>query len=115
MSEINTGEISDGYHTFNELYEFREALNAALFNFMAVLPDNPHRVHKSRRHSDGEECFGGGWFVVYAYLNGKQISFHYPMKDWNDFKIPEQPFGDTWDGHSAQDALERIQNFNRGE
>lgn len=26
------GETSDGYHTFNELYEFRMIYNAALFN-----------------------------------------------------------------------------------
>ena len=25
-------DISDGYHTFNELYEFRKLYNAALFN-----------------------------------------------------------------------------------
>ena len=27
-----TGNTSDGYHTFNELYEFRKVFNAALFN-----------------------------------------------------------------------------------
>ena len=29
---IDKGKISDGYHTFDELYEFRKVYNAALFN-----------------------------------------------------------------------------------
>ena len=28
----NIGEFSDGYHTFNELYDYRKAYNAAFFN-----------------------------------------------------------------------------------
>ncbi len=35
-SEIK-GSLSDGYHTFNELYEFRKMYNAALFNEWAKL------------------------------------------------------------------------------
>lgn len=30
------GNYSDGYHTFNELYEFRKVYNAALFNDWGV-------------------------------------------------------------------------------
>jgi len=44
------GEISDGYHTFNELYYYRMLYNAAFFN---TLPKC--MVHKSKRHHDGEE------------------------------------------------------------
>ena len=70
------GNYSDGYHTFNELYEFRKFYNAALFNEWAkqevrnprwVREDNQpvklpkHDVHKSWKHFDGELCFGGGW------------------------------------------------------
>ena len=31
-----TEQMSDGYHTFAELYEFRKAYNAALFNEWAA-------------------------------------------------------------------------------
>lgn len=31
----NRGEISDGYHTFNELYRYRMLYNAAFFNELA--------------------------------------------------------------------------------
>lgn len=79
------GEISDGYHTFNELYYYRMLYNAAFFN---MLPKE--WTHKSKRHNDGEECFGGGWFIVMANLPTGQISNHYELKDWNLFQIPEK-------------------------
>ena len=97
------GEISDGYHTFNELYYYRMLYNAAFFN---LLPK--HLVHKSRRHHDGEECFGGGWFIVMAQLPTGQISNHYELKDWDLFQVPEQEKADEWDGHTPKEAAERI-------
>ena len=103
-----TGETSDGYHTFNELYEFRKLYNAAFFN---TIPDY---CHKSLKHSDGELCFGGGWFIVTCYLNGdksKQISNHYEVKDWDLFKCDERELADKWDGHTPQDVTKRLQEF----
>lgn len=97
------GDISDGYHTFNELYYYRMLYNAAFFN---LLPK--HLVHKSRRHHDGEECFGGGWFIVMAQLPTGQISNHYELKDWDLFQVPEQEKADEWDGHTPKEAAERI-------
>lgn len=100
------GELSDGYHTFNELYDYRKLYNAAFFN---LLPKDC--VHKSKRHHTGEECFGGGWFIVMANLPTGQISNHYEMKDWDLFKVPEKEFADEWDGHTPQDAAERLLNY----
>ena len=114
-----TGDTSDGYHTFNELYEFRKLYNARLFNEWA----NGHKygfavkydVHKSKRHSDGELCFGGGWFIVMAELPTGQISNHYEMKDWDLFNIPEKKKANEWDGHTSQDVLKRLrQSFGGG-
>ena len=31
-TEFDENSLSDGYHTFDELYEFRKMYNAALFN-----------------------------------------------------------------------------------
>ena len=64
IKENNIGEFSDGYHTFNELYDYRMLYNAALFN--EWVKQGLYDVHKAKRHSDGEECFGGGWFIVQA-------------------------------------------------
>lgn len=100
------GEISDGYHTFNELYRYRLLYNAAFFN---LLPKE--LVHKSKKHHDGEECFGGGWFIVMANLPTGQISNHYELKDWDLFKIPEKEVADVWDGHTPQDAADRLHEY----
>lgn len=107
------GEISDGYHTFNELYYYRMLYNAAFFN---MLPKE--WVHKSKRHNDGEECFGGGWFIVMANLPTGQISNHYELKDWDLFQIPEKEVADKWDGHTPQEAADRLHKYlleNQGE
>jgi len=100
------GEISDGYHTFNELYYYRMLYNAAFFN---MLPKE--WVHKSKRHNDGEECFGGGWFIVMANLPTGQISNHYELKDWDLFQIPEKEVADKWDGHTPQEAADRLHKY----
>lgn len=107
--------VSDGYHTFDELYEFRKLYNAQLFNEWA----NGHKegfgvkygVYKSKKHYDGEDCFGGGWFIVMATLPSGQISNHYELKDWDLFNIPEREKADEWDGHSSADVLERLKNL----
>lgn len=111
MTDIN-GETSDGYHTFDELYRFRLLYNAALFNLMFEHWSG-YRVHKSWRHYDGEECFGGGWFIVMATLPTGQISNHYEAGDWDLFKIPEQGCADEWDGHTSADVARRLEAYLR--
>ena len=106
QQEQDMGEVSDGYHTFNELYYYRMLYNAAFFN---LLPKE--WVHKSKRHHTGEECFGGGWFIVMANLPTGQVSNHYELKDWDLFKVPEKEFANEWDGHTPQEAAERIKNY----
>ena len=120
ISELPTkGSISDGYHTFDELYEFRKMYNAALFNewagdynFAKGINDVNYDVHKSWKHNDGELCFGGGWFIVVAVLPDGQISNHYEAKDWDLFKIPETEKAKyPFDGHSGKDVLARLKNL----
>jgi hypothetical protein len=101
------GQVSDGYHTFDELYEFRMRYNAAMFNEWHK--QGKYDCHKSHKHDNGEPCFGGGWFIVVAILPNGQISNHYPAKDWDAFRIPEVERAKyAFDGHSPQDVLERI-------
>jgi len=100
-----TGETSDGYHTFDELYEYRMLYNAhAAHGWLAAgIP-----VVKSWRHSDGEECFGGGWFIVTAELPAGQVSNHYEAKHWGLFKVTEVDTAPMWDGHTPKDAARRL-------
>lgn len=104
---------SDGYHTFKELYQYRMLYNAAFFSMAHFTEDSGltigWNIHKSKRHHDGEECFGGGWFIVMATLPGQgQISNHYELKDWDKFDIPEREKADEWDGHTPEQAAERL-------
>lgn len=106
QQDQDMGEVSDGYHTFNELYYYRMLYNAAFFN---LLPKG--WVHKSKRHHTGEECFGGGWFIVMANLPTGQVSNHYELKDWDLFQVPEKEFADEWDGHTPQEAAKRLYEY----
>ena len=102
----NEGKVSDGYHTFDELYDFRRAYNAALVN------THKYPCIKSCRHSDGELCFGGGWFVVQMQLPTGQISNHYEIKYWDEFDCEVRERADEWDGHTDKDVLERLTKLN---
>lgn len=104
--EPATSETSDGHHTFAELYRYRMLYNAALFNEWAR--DGQYDVHKSWRHSDGEKCFGGDWFVVYAQLPSGQISNHYEADAWEFFRIPERETAAEWDGHTPGEVATRL-------
>ena len=92
----------DEYHTMDELYEYRMLYNALAANAM------PDRAVKSWRHSDGGECFGGGWFVVYLNLPTGQVSNHYKAEHWDLFRVPEVPLAPEWDGHTPADAADRL-------
>ena len=106
---IDIGDVSDGFHTFKELYLYRMLYNAAIFNVLHKRRECP--VVKSRRHHDGELCFGGGWFIVTAELPTGQVSNHYEEKYWDLFKCPDVHKAPEWDGHSPQQAADRIMSF----
>ena len=104
------GNISDGYHTFNELYEYRLLYNASMFNELAK--QGLYDVHKSKLHSDGTIPFGDDdWFIVQAELPTGQISNHYEMKDWDLFQVPIKEKANQYDGHTPQDVAKRLRDF----
>ena len=104
------GNISDGYHTFNELYEYRLLYNASMFNELAK--QGLYDVHKSKKHSDGTIPFGDeNWFIVQAELPTGQISNHYEMKDWDLFQVPVKEKANLYDGHTPQDVAKRLRMF----
>lgn len=124
---IETDLISDGWHTFGELYEFRKMYNAALFNEWAKplmdqlkyedLPEEyqpKYCVHKSWKRNDGEFCFGEEkkWFIVSAMLPTGLISNHYKAEDWDLFQVPvvEKALFE-FDGHDGLDVLNRLKNI----
>lgn len=107
---FDTQMVSDGYHTYKELYEFRKMYNAVLFNEWAK--QNKYNVHKSLKHYDGDLCFGGYWFIVVAILPTGQISNHYAVDDWELFKVPETETAlFAFDGHTSTDVLQRLKDL----
>lgn len=105
----SAGDISDGYHTFNELYRYRLLYNACFFNMLSKYTSI--RVTKSRRHSDGEFCFGGNYFIVVAELPEGQVSNHYELRYWDLFQCEEVDKSPVWDGHTPEEAADRMEEF----
>jgi hypothetical protein len=99
--EGGIGELSDGYHSFNDLYRQRCVLFASLCNTFKDLS------WKSRRHSDGQRCFGGGWFIVGIDTPQGQYTYHYEDKDWDMFDVEELEVARKFDGHTSND-VERL-------
>lgn len=103
---INAGEVSDGYHTFNELYDHRTTLFIALCRVLRT-----HRVWRSKLHDDGSMF--DGWFILGIQTSrasgDKQITYHLPISRWD-----ETDFASTldkapkWDGHTPADVLDRL-------
>lgn len=103
-------QISDGYHTFGELYRYRMLLQAMLFNTAGIIKEFP--VMKSWRHSDGELPFGKkNYFVVVAELPTGQVTNHYTGEYWDLFHVTEVERAPEWDGHSASEAADRMERY----
>lgn len=114
IGDTTAGQASDTYHSLDDLYRHRLLLTAALFNsWHAGDSSNWLQPHKSWRHSDGEPCFGGGWFIVVAQLPTGQISYHYPAKDWDLFRITDRLIPADFDGHTADDVVDRLDAYLR--
>lgn len=109
----DTNGVSDGYHTFGELYDHRITLYLALCRTIdqSVGHKFTGAIWRSKYHHDGSTF--EGWFILGTSLvKGEQISYHLPMDRWNEAsfavtldKAPE------WDGHTPADVLERLKKL----
>jgi len=95
--KILNGDISDGYHTFDELYEHRCLLfiNFALSDVKTAF---------WRPHHDG-------WPLIGIETGYGQITYHVPEKYLPLFKDKIQQGGPDWDGHTSDDVLERLKKL----
>jgi len=92
------GDLSDGYHTFNQLYYQRMML------FAVIVKQNRDKAWKSLRHEDGELCFGGGWFIVGIDTPKGSYTYHYEDNYFSLFDCKELEVGKHWDGHTEKDV-----------
>jgi hypothetical protein len=96
-----TGETSDGYHTFNELYHHRAVL------FSVIVANYFNRAWKSKKHHDG--TMYNGMFIVGIDTPDGQATYHYDVEPyWDMFKCRVLDNAPEWDGHTPAQAIERI-------
>ena len=91
-------DVSDGFHTFRQLYYQRMML------FATIVKQNKGRAWKSLRHEDGELCFGGGWFIVGIDTPEGSYTYHYEDNYYGLFDCEELRCGKHWDGHTEKDV-----------
>lgn len=112
----DTNKVSDGYHTFEELYDHRITLFIALCRLIELGEMSSHewtRVWRSRKHHESDTEMYDGWFVLgLTAVDGKQISYHLPLSRWEETNFTSTlPHAPKWDGHTPQDVLERLKNL----
>jgi hypothetical protein len=102
---IDKGQISDGYHTFTQLYAHRIALYIALAEQLSVTAG---KVWRSEAQSDGAKA--EGWFLLGINKEaGKQITYHLPLSCWNSCAFAETlDKAPEYDFHSSDDVLVRL-------
>jgi hypothetical protein len=106
QNELDTNKISDGYHTFGELYDHR------IVNFILVCRrEQKVQVWRSKAHSDGSSW--GGWFILGIGKDvGHQITYHLPESYWEQTGFAETlDKAPEWDGHTSADVLERLKQL----
>ena len=99
------GNVSDGYHTFNELYHHRAMLMCALMRaYKDRLP-----VWWSEYHHDGSR-FEGFIIVGIGKEPGRQITYHVEEDGWELFDFAEHldraPY---FDGHTPEEVIDRLE------
>lgn len=99
VAEFDMSEVSDGYHTFNELYRHRAVLFAALQSAYRS------RSWKSRKHADG--TMFDGMFIAGIETPKGQYTYHVELSEWAIFFGRELPAAPEWDGHEPKD-VERL-------
>lgn len=106
---VDKGEISDGYHTFNELYDHRITLYLALCR--ALQDRGKAQIWRSSTHSNGSAM--DGWFILgIGTQPGRQITYHLPMERWGEADFaPTLDRAPVWDGHTSADVLERLKTL----
>lgn len=99
LQNAQDGTLSDGYHTFEELYYHRMIL------FSVICNQNKERSWKSKLHADG--TMFENYFIVGITTKEGDYTYHYHMDYWDMFNVNELDTAPEWDGHKPED-LKRL-------
>lgn len=103
---ISTKNISDGYHTFEELYYQRTILLSIICN------TNPNISWKSKKHFDEEnDPMFEGCFIIGINTPTGEATYHIKLKYWEMFNIQEIEHAPKYDGYSSDEVLKRLQTL----
>jgi len=97
-----SGETSDGYHTFNELYHHRMILFSVICNLKKDV------AWKSKLHDDG--TMFDDYFIAGIKTAEGEYTYHYHIDNWDLFDVLEIGRAPTWDGHKPED-ITRLLTF----
>lgn len=89
--------ISDGSHTFDELYYHRMVL------FSIICNQNEKVAWKSWKHDDN--TMFDDYFIVGVTTPEGDYSYHYHKDHWNKFNVKELLNAPPWDGHEPKDII----------
>ena len=89
------GQISDGYHTFDELYFHRMVL------FSVICMTYRDKAWKSWKHHDG--TMYDDYFIVGIDTPKGQYTYHYHKDYWDIFIVRELSYAPEFDGHKPED------------
>lgn len=98
------GDVTDGYHTFNDLYHHRTML------FRVICGVFPKLAWKTLKHEDGSMY--PNMFLVGISTPKGDATYHCDLDPyWNLFDVVELPRGPKFDGHTPEMALKRLQSL----
>lgn len=98
------GFVSDGYHTFNEIYDHRCINYIAMCKLLCLGPTTPWL---SLKDDQGKNM--GEWFLLGINTGIGQISYHIPIKFRNLCRFAENlDKAPKFDGHTSGDVLNRL-------
>ena len=107
-SEISTKEISDGHHTFGELYYHRIILFCTLCNLL------PEISWKSKKHFDEEnDPMFNDSFIAGINTPDGIATYHIKLKYWEMFVIPELENAPKYELYSSDDVIDRLLSLNK--
>ncbi|EGQ4051707.1 hypothetical protein GA440_09095 [Staphylococcus pseudintermedius] len=93
--KIKSKNISDGYHTFGQLYHDRAVL------FAVILNTYKEKAWKSKQHHDG--TMFDGMFIVGITTPQGYYTYHYALEYWDIYNVKEVEKAPKWDGHTHED------------
>jgi hypothetical protein len=104
ITHLHDEQISDGYHSFAELYQHRCALFLALCRALDM-------GWKSHLHADGSSY--PGWFIAGLMLPMfGEITYHLPNAEWDTTPfLAVYSHAPSWDGHTSTDVVARLRQY----